>query len=1043
MSFLQDGNIGKSQTIDIRVVLAVILFAFLATMTFVGDQAAFCRAPRNNFEYVVALLPALGFRLTESSRHTFNSAYSGEHLNRVAFPMGGLGAGMICLEGNGGFSHVSLRHRPEVFNVPMMFAALHVRGSRASRVIEGPVPLCKAFSAPGAGNGRSVGRIDGLPRFGNATFEARFPFATVALSDPAMPVAVDLTGWSPFIPGDADSSSLPLAGLEYRLRNRTARTLEGVFSFHAANFMGCCGQAGDLMRAIDGGFVLGQSPNSRQSPYIASWQVSRLFDRRGDVADAAPISLADSAEWKPIAPASDGFVNIHPLYGQSDGIVYLATRVRVRRKGSWNFLLGHDGGIRLFVDGQSVATQSALQNPARAGRTQVKVALTAGEHEILVALDTCNGFGWGIYLNFGIVSDGKGSAASEFPVPDSWAGGGSSNEGYFAVLAKEGGAKTDCAWFRGGWYDGLTMLWNSIAQGKILARPPHQEGKNDGASLYVPFRIKGRAEKTIRLLLAWYVPESNLRAGNDPAAGGGNCGAGCACHEAKAADSSTYSPWYAGRFMSIDEVMTYWGGRYDQLRVWSRQFSECFYDTTLPAEIVEAVAANLTILKSPTCLRQEDGRFWGWEGCCDEAGCCHGSCTHVWNYAQALPHLFPEMERSLRETEFAVSQNEDGHQNFRTSLPIREPDHAFHAAADGQLGGLMKLYREWRISGDTAWMRGLWPKAKRSLDYCIATWDPGHNGTLVEPHHNTYDIEFWGADGLCTSFYLGALRAAIAMGRECGEDTRGYERLLAKGKRAAEKLLWNGEYFFQRVQWKGLRAKDVTQKNSLNASVMPEAFDLIRKEGPKYQYGTGCLSDGVLGDWIARCCGVEPVLDSSRIRKHLDSVFRHNFRRNLLDHANPQRPGYAFGQEGGLLLCTWPKGGKPSLPFPYSDEVWTGFEYQVASHLIMMGRIREGLEIVRTARVRYDGRHRNPFNEYECGHWYARAMSSYGLIQAFCGARYDAVEKVLHLKPAVKGDFRAFLSTATGFGTVGIRNGKPFCEVRNGRIEIRRIEIDR
>jgi hypothetical protein len=159
----------------------------------------------------------------------------------------------------------------------------------------------------------------------------------------------------------------------------------------------------------------------------------------------------------------------------------------------------------------------------------------------------------------------------------------------------------------------------------------------------------------------------------------------------------------------------------------------------------------------------------------------------------------------------------------------------------------------------------------------------------------------------------------------------------------------------------------------------------------------------------------------------------------LKDHANTQRPGYAFGDEGGLLLCTWPEGEKLSLPFPYSYEVWTGIEYQVASHLMMFGLVPEALKIVRTARSRHDGRWRNPFDEYECGHWYGRALSSYGLLQGLTGVRYDAVEKVLYIKPQIEGEFRSFLSTATGYGTVGIRKGKPFLEVRQGTIEVKRI----
>ena len=213
----------------------------------------------------------------------------------------------------------------------------------------------------------------------------------------------------------------------------------------------------------------------------------------------------------------------------------------------------------------------------------------------------------------------------------------------------------------------------------------------------------------------------------------------------------------------------------------------------------------------------------------------------------------------------------------------------------------------------------------------------------------------------------------------------------------------------------------------------------MNEQGPKYQYGTGCLSDGVLGFWIARACGLDQdIVDADKVRSNLRAIHKYNLKRDLSDHSNPQRPSYAVGKEGGLLLCTWPRGGKPALPFVYSDEVWTGIEYQVASHLMMEGLVDEGLEIVRICRDRYDGRVRNPFNEYECGHWYARAMSSYGLIQGLTGVRYDAVDKTLHIDSRIGNDFRAFLSTATGFGTVGLKDGKPFLEIRNGRINVRR-----
>jgi hypothetical protein len=251
-----------------------------------------------------------------------------------------------------------------------------------------------------------------------------------------------------------------------------------------------------------------------------------------------------------------------------------------------------------------------------------------------------------------------------------------------------------------------------------------------------------------------------------------------------------------------------------------------------------------------------------------------------------------------------------------------------------------------------------------------------------------------------------------------------------------ETELFDGEYFIQKVQWKGLKAKSPLEAQG---GYSAEAAALLEKEGPKYQYGRGCLADGVLGAWLALVAGVGHVVDAKKIASHLKAIHRYNLKRDLTAHANPQRPSYACGAEGGLLLCSWPKGGKLSLPFVYSDEVWTGIEYQVAAHLMLMAHVAEGLEIVRVCRDRYDGRIRNPFNEYECGHWYARAMSSYALLQGLTGARYDAVDKILHLQPSIKGDFRSFISTATGYGTVGVKKGKPFVGVTAGKIEVREI----
>lgn len=179
---------------------------------------------------------------------------------------------------------------------------------------------------------------------------------------------------------------------------------------------------------------------------------------------------------------------------------------------------------------------------------------------------------------------------------------------------------------------------------------------------------------------------------------------------------------------------------------------------------------------------------------------------------------------------------------------------------------------------------------------------------------------------------------------------------------------------------------------------------------------------------------------NNRYRQHpldyIESMMKHD----LVDHFNPQRPVYACGKDGGLLLCTWPKGGMLSLPFVYSNEVWTGIEYQVASHLMMKGEVEKGLDIVRECRERYDGRVRNPFNEIECGHWYARAMASYGMLQGLTGVRYDAVDKTMYINSKI-GDFKSFISTDTGFGTIEWKAGKPVLNVVYGNIDVKRYNV--
>jgi uncharacterized protein (DUF608 family) len=589
--------------------------------------------------------------------------------------------------------------------------------------------------------------------------------------------------------------------------------------------------------------------------------------------------------------------------------------------------------------------------------------------------------------------------------------------GTLALMTPHHDVNVATHWFRGGWFDSLHHFWDQASEGELeeIRETATVENGSDIGSIGLRATVAPGETVTLPILMAWHVPNFEM-------------------YWSGATPKPTWKNYYATQWEDALDVARYAAANLPRLEDETRRFKDALFESSLPEAVLDAVSSQISILKSTTCLRLTDGTFYGWEGCSPNTGCCEGTCTHVWNYAQALPFLFPALERSIREADFKYDLTPPGHLTFRMPLPLGTHAEAkFHAAGDGQMGGVMKFYREWLLSGDDEWLKKWWPAVRQSLEYAWEHWDVDKDGVMEGVQHNTYDIEFFGPNTMMGSFYLGALRAGEEIARHLGETDRAdeYRRIYESGRAWMDANLFNGEWYVQQVR--------PDAQSPFGMHMGGQAIDPVTG-GPKYQYGEGCLSDQVIGQWMARVVGLGDLFDPEKMKTALGSIFRYNWKPELFDHSNPHRI-YALNDEAGLILCSWPRGGRPGFPFPYSDEVWCGIEYQVASHLIYEGRAEEGLAIVKGVRDRHDGTRRNPWNEFECGNHYARSMASYAVLTALSGFSMNASKKRLGFDPRIHAeDFACFFSTGTGWGVYRQTGNSAALEVRYGVVDLAELE---
>jgi len=578
-------------------------------------------------------------------------------------------------------------------------------------------------------------------------------------------------------------------------------------------------------------------------------------------------------------------------------------------------------------------------------------------------------------------------------------------------------------WLSMGWNVPLLDFWDDFSADGLLE---DRQGVPHG-SVSASVTIPPGEERTVTFFLTWHFPNRQTWTPVEAECG---CGEGCA-------NPNFVGNYYCAQFADAWDAAERLAEALPELEKKTIAFTRAFCGSDLPDVVKEAALFNLSTLRSQTCFRAPDGYLFGWEGCHDSSGCCHGSCTHVWNYEQATALLFGDLSRGMREVEFLrATREEDGLMCFRVGLPLERAQAWPYAAADGQLGCLLKLYRDWQLCGDAAWLRKLWPMAKKALSFCWVTggWDADEDGVMEGCQHNTMDVEYFGPNAQMQGWYLGALRAGEEMARAIGDSAfagrcRG---LFDRGSAWMDAHLFNGEYYEQQVRPQ--RAEEIAPGLRIGMGA-EELAD------PPFQLGAACLVDQLVGQYMAHVCGLGYLLNEENIGETLCSVYRYNFR-PLDGHFNNMRT-YALQDEEAVLMATYPYGERPRVPFPYFAEVMTGFEYTAAAGMLYEGQTEEGLRIIEAVRARYDGHRRNPFDEAECGHHYARAMASWAAVLALTGFHYSGVAGTMTFAPH---EGTHFWSTGGAWGTCKLTKGEEGWQadlkILGGSLELKEIVVN-
>lgn len=911
------------------------------------------------------------------------TVYRGRELDWIGMPVGGIGCGQVYLGGDG---------RLWLWDIFNQHRDTGSSGPHYANPLKPASPFAQGFALKHTAGGRSQVRALDRTGWSEITFNGEYPLAFVEYRDPDAPVAVSLEAFSPFIPLNVDDSSLPATVMRYTVRNTGPESVEVELAGWLENPV-CLhsGPGRDVQRhnrlVRRTGFTALECSAAPPPEGARPARPDILFDdferethgdwtATGTAFGSGPVEIDQMPGYQGrVGGRGRRVINSHASAPGGDVIAKdaatgsLISRPFTLERNFISFLLG--GGshkartcVNLLVDGEAVLSATG-RNDNRMAPVAWDVRRWAGKTARLQVVDAESG-GWGnIGLDDIVFTDHPRRAAGPLAEETDF---GTLALALLAQVSGVGSREPE-------WDNGQAELpeeklpdavFSAASGERAAAAAP--AGRPLIGSVSRRFALAPGEAAEVTFLLAWHFP--NLRMDRLPP-----------------------GRHYGTRFHSALAVVEHLAGRFVSLREQTHRWHDTWYDSTLPYWFLDRTFLNTSILATSTCVRFANGRFWAWEG----VGCCHGTCGHVWQYAQAVARLFPELERDTRErVDFGLAQQPDGAIRFRAEFNDIP-------AVDGQAGTILRALREHQMSPDDVWLRRNWPGIRKALEWLIV--QDGDGDGLIEVHqHNTLDTDWFGPVAWLNGLYLAALRAGEEMARVVGDDAfaRRCREIFDRGGPKLVAELFDGEYFINKP--------DPRHRDAINS-------------------GTGCHIDQVFGQSWAWQVGLGRVLPQKETVSALKALWRYNFTPDVGPYRAAYQAGrwYAMPGEGGLLMCTFPrqdwdyaqaKGKGPDWAAGYFNECMNGFEYQVAGHMIAEGLVLEGLAVTRMVHDRYHPARRNPWNEIECGDHYARSLASYGVFLAACGYEYDGPRGRLAFAPRLTPEnFKCAFTTAEGWGS--------------------------